>query len=318
MPTTITTTYAGEYAREYIAAALFSGVTLAGGHVTVKPNIKFKQVIKKLVASGLLGDSTCDFTDKGNVDISERYLEPKPLQINKQECKKTFEDDWEVIEMGFSAHQDMPRTFTDFVIEYYIALVAQAVEQSLWNGDAANDGEFSGFYTRGAADADTVKVAGAAGTETGLTAANVQEEMRKVTAAIPKAIRFDPNTKLFVASDVFEAYIQSLGGFGANGQGAAGVNTQGTMWYNNGNALSIDGIQVVLALGLNTAQMVAGQKENLWFGTGLISDQNEVRVIDMSEVDGSQNVRFIMRFTGDANYGISEEVVIYQPQPAAP
>jgi hypothetical protein len=38
---------------------------------------------------------------------------------------------------------------------------------------------------------------------------------------------------------------------------------------------------------------------------------NEVRVLDMSENDGSQNVRVIMRFTADAKYGFAEDVVSY-------
>jgi hypothetical protein len=40
-----TPTYAGQWAGEYIAAALFSGVTLDNGGITIKPNIKYKQVI---------------------------------------------------------------------------------------------------------------------------------------------------------------------------------------------------------------------------------------------------------------------------------
>jgi hypothetical protein len=41
-----------------------------------------------------------------------------------------------------------------------------------------------------------------------------------------------------------------------------------------------------------------GLKSDLHFGTGLLSDYNEVKFIDMSDIDGSQNVRIIMRFTG--------------------
>ena len=43
--TSITTTYAGEFAGEYISAALLEGSTLSGGGLTVKPNVKFKEVI---------------------------------------------------------------------------------------------------------------------------------------------------------------------------------------------------------------------------------------------------------------------------------
>ena len=57
--------------------------------------------------------------------------------------------------------------------------------------------------------------------------------------------------------------------------------------------------------------MVAAEKSNLYFGTGLLSDQNEVKVIDMADIDGSQNVRVVMRFTAGVNYGIGSDIVLY-------
>ena len=44
--TSLTTTYAGEFAGKYIGAALLSGNTLAQEGVTVKTNIKYKEVVK--------------------------------------------------------------------------------------------------------------------------------------------------------------------------------------------------------------------------------------------------------------------------------
>ncbi len=41
--TSITTTYNGEFAGEYIAAALLSGVTLSQGGVTIKPILNLKK-----------------------------------------------------------------------------------------------------------------------------------------------------------------------------------------------------------------------------------------------------------------------------------
>jgi hypothetical protein len=38
---------------------------------------------------------------------------------------------------------------------------------------------------------------------------------------------------------------------------------------------------------------------------------NLVKLIDMADIDGSQNVRVIMRFTADAKYGFAEDVVTY-------
>ena len=67
--TNLTTTYAGESAGKYIGAALLSAPTLAQNAVTVKQNIKYKEVVKTLAATGLSADASCDFTPTGTVDV---------------------------------------------------------------------------------------------------------------------------------------------------------------------------------------------------------------------------------------------------------
>ena len=57
--------------------------------------------------------------------------------------------------------------------------------------------------------------------------------------------------------------------------------------------------------------MMAAESTNLFFGTGLLSDYQEVRVIDMSPTDGSQNVRIVMRFTAAVQIGCCDDVVTY-------
>jgi hypothetical protein len=59
--------------------------------------------------------------------------------------------------------------------------------------------------------------------------------------------------------------------------------------------------------------MMAAQKSNLYFGTGLLSDQNEIKVIDMADIDGSENVRVVARFTATVQYGVGAEIVLYTP-----
>ena len=56
---------------------------------------------------------------------------------------------------------------------------------------------------------------------------------------------------------------------------------------------------------------MAAQKSNLFFGTGLLSDMNEVKLIDMADIDGSQNVRIVMRYTAGVQYGIGSDIVLY-------
>mgnify|MGYP003122601902 FL=1 len=302
----LTTTYAGEFAGKYISAALLSGKTLAEGNITVVPNVKFKQVMKKVSTNGIVKDSTCDFDPTSTLTLTERILQPEEFQVNLQLCKQDFQSDWEAVQMGYSAFDNLPPQFSDFLIAHVADKVAQKMEQNIWAGTNANAGEFDGFKTTLLADGDVVDVAGQAS-----TSANVAAEIGKVVDAIPSTIYGDEDLVVYVPNNIYRNYIRSLGGYGANGLGAAGTNNEGNQWYNMGNAVSFDGIQLVLATGLASDTMVAAQKSNLFFGTGLMADQNEVKVIDMADIDGSQNVRVVMRFTAGIQHGIGSDIVLY-------
>jgi hypothetical protein len=306
--TSITTTYAGEFKQQIISAALLSGNTIANGGVTVKPNIKYKEIVKKLAIGAMSANATCDFTAASSVTLTERIITPEEFQINLQLCKKDFRSDFEAISMGISVFDNLPKNFQDYLVAEIAAKVAQENEISLWRGANATAGQYDGFVTLATADATVVDVVG-----TTVTAANVIAELGKVVDAIPAALYGSAGLNVYVSQNVARAYIRALGGFGASGLGANGTNAMGTQWSNNGS-LSFDGVPIFVANGLASNYIMAGEKENLWFGTGLLNDSTtEVKVIDMSDLDGSQNVRVIMRYTAAAQYGIGSELVLYTP-----
>jgi hypothetical protein len=305
--TSITTTYAGEFAGKYISAALLSASTIENGGIEVKPNVKYKQVIKKLATDAILKDGTCDFDPTSEITLTERILQMEEFQVNLQLCKSDFKDDWEAIQMGYSAFDSLPPSFADFLMAHVAAKTAQKTEQNIWKGVNANAGEFDGLVTLMTADADVVDVVG-----TTVTAANVIDELGKVVDAIPSAVYGKEDLNLYVSQNVARAYVRALGGFAAAGLGAAGTNAQGTQWFNNGS-LSFDGVSIFVANGLADNYIVAAEKSNLYFGTGLLADHNEVKVLDMADLDGSQNVRVIMRFTAGVQYGIGSDIVLYTP-----
>ena len=307
----ITSTYAGQFAGEYIGAALLSGNTLANQLITVKPNIKLKEVIKKVDYTSAIANATCGFTDTGSVDLTERILEPKELQVNLELCKTPFQDDWEAESMGFSAHDSLPPKFSDFFIARISADVASATETSIWSG-TAGAGTFDGFSTL-FADASFASAGGHVETPTTVTPSNVIAELGKVVDAIPSSLYNKEDMLIYVSQNIARAYVRALGGFVSclNGENNSGIGAQGTMWYNGGAGLSFDGVSIVVANGLADNRMVAAQKSNLFFGTGLLNDHNEVRVLDMADLDGSKNVRFIMRYTAGVQYGIASDIVYY-------
>jgi hypothetical protein len=309
---TITSTYAGEAASGYIAAALLSANTLDKKLVTIMPNVKYKSVIQKLDVSGIVQDASCDFTTSGSVAISEQVLTPKELQVNLLLCKQEFVDSWEALQLGFSAFDEIPKNFNDFLISYVGGKVAEATETSIWQGSTATNGQFGGFQTAfsasiaaGGATAVLAAKSGSIVISGSVTSANVIDKLNSVVNTIPDTVYGKPDVLLYVSTDVAKAYQQALAG------GAIGANG----WNNQLNVgekpFNFNGIEIVWCPGMASSKIVAAQKSNLFFGTGLLSDYNEVKVIDMANIDGSQNYRIVMRYTGGTQFGIGQDIVYY-------
>jgi hypothetical protein len=306
--TSITTTYAGEFAGKYISAALLSGKTLADGAITIKPNVKFKEVVKKISTDAIVKDATCDFDATSTLTLTERILQPEEFQVNLELCKKDFRSDWEAVQMGYSSFDQLPPNFADFLIGHVASKVAEKTEQNIWGGVNATAGEFDGLTVLMAADSDVNDAAN--GSETSYTSSNIVTLLGNVVDSVPSAVYGKEDLTIYVPTVALQAYVRALGGFASGGQGAAGVNAQGQQWYNMGNALSFEGIKIQHAPGMPSDHIVAGEASNIYFGTGLLSDHNEVKVIDMADLDGSQNVRVIMRFTAGVQYGIGGDLVL--------
>jgi hypothetical protein len=306
----ITTTYAGEFAGQYIAAALLSAKTLDNKYVTIMPNVKYREVIQKLAVANIVNDASCDFTTSGSVALTERLITPKELQVNLQLCKQNFVQSWEALSLGYSAFDEIPKSFTDYLISYVGGNVAQATEQSIWQGVNATNGQFGGFQTTlsasvAAADGVISAKSGSTVISGSITSANVLSVLNSVVDTIPAAVYGKEDLLLYVPTNVAKAYQQALAG------GAVGANGWNNQMNVGDKPFNFNGIEIVMCPGMSDSKIVAAQKSNLFFGTGLLSDYNEVKVLDMSDIDGSQNFRIIMRYTAGTQVGILGDVVYY-------
>lgn len=310
-PTFTQNTYAGEFAGQYIAAALLSAKTLDNKYVTIHPNVKYKEVIQRIAVDGIVQDASCDFVTSGSVALSEAVLTPKELQVNLELCKQNFVASWEALQLGYSAFDTIPKSFNDYLISYVGGIVAQATEQAIWQGTATN-GSFLGFQAQlsasvaaGGATAVLAAKSGSIVISGSVTSANVLSIMNSVVETIPDTVYGKEDVLMYVPTNVAKAYQQALAG------GAIGANG----WNNQMNVgekpFNFNGVEIVLCPGMSASKIVAAQKSNLHFGTGLLSDYNEVRVLDMANIDGSQNYRVIMRYTGGVIFGIGQDIVYY-------
>ena len=305
--TNITTSYSGESAGKYIAAALLSAPTLDKGGITIMPNVKFKQVIKKVSTDGIIRNATCDFDPTSTITLTERVLQPESFQVNLQLCKSDFESDFDAISMGYSAFDVLPKNFADFLIAHAAEKVAAGMESAIWAGTNASAGEFDGIMTQLSTDAALPagqKIAGAA-----VSAATIITELGAIVDACPAQLFGKEDLTLYLSNNMYRAYVRALGGFGASGLGANGYEGKGTNQVLGD--LYFDGVRVFLAQGLASGTALLAQKSNLYFATGLLNNLNEVAVLDLAQIDGSKNVRVVMRFTADAKYGFAEDVVSY-------
>jgi len=303
-PTITSSSYSGEFAGKYIAASLLTAKTLDDAAITIMPNIKYKAAMKVGAFSNLVRSADCDFdATTSGLTLTEKVLTPTELQVNLQICKKELHADWEAAQMGYSAFDNLPPLFSDFVIARVAAEVASATETSIWAG-AAGEGNFDGLKTLAAADGTVVDVAKAT-----VTSANVVAQLGAIVDAIPSGVYGADDLVIYVSQNIYRAYIRALGGFGASGLGANGYDNKGN--NQSLNNLFFDGIKIYPTSGLADNNAMAARSSNLFFGTGLLNDRNEIKVIDMSDIDGSQNVRVVMRYTAGCQIGVGADVVLY-------
>lgn len=294
----LTTTYAGEYAGRYIKAALLSPGSIENGAVSAQDGIKHKWIVPKMALSGIVGNATCDFTPRGTVTVTERSLITEDFDVNVKLCKKDHRKGWESLSMGLTNHDNLPPTFQDFLIEYVVASVAQHIEQTIWDGVNANDGEFDGFETLLASNADQPSGFEVAGTT--VTAANVIAEIQKVLDATSSALYQTDGFFIGIPVGIQKHYIAA--------QAALGYRD---LYHDGKTNLNFQGVPLIVCPGLTDDKMIATYQNNLWLGFASEGDQSEVRVIDQADVDGSDNVHIVMKFNAGAQFGIGADIVTY-------
>ena len=301
MAFTTTSNFAGKAAGFYISAALKEAKSL--DFLNVIENIKFKSNIQRMAGSGVVADATCDFTGAGTLALTEKVLEPKNLQINLDLCKSTLLDSWEALQMRAGAGAPPPASFDDYVISYMGEIIAEATEESIWSGTAVA-GKFNGFlgaatgYLLPGVDATVVQ-----STASGAyTAANIIANLQTLTADMAtniSAVLRKEDLHIYMSPKTYALYISAVSTLGY-------VNA-----YNmNGDYAPVfEGYKIAVCPGMADNELVASEKSNLFFGTDLLSDATRITLMDMAQLDGSDNMRLVCRYSGGVQLGVGSDIV---------
>ena len=299
MAITVASNFTGRAAGFYISAALKASNSL--DYLTMIENVKFRSNIQALNQTvNSVVDATCDFTAAGTLALTEKVLEPKNLQVNMDICKETLLSSWEALQMRAGAGAPPPASFDDYVISYMGEIIAEATENSIWVGTNVA-GQFNGF--NGAAtglllpgvDATVVQSAATAAYDAGNIIANLQQAV----ADIPVAALGKEDLHIYMSQRTYQYYISAVSTLGY-------VNA-----YNmNGDYVPMfEGYKIAVCNGMIENQLVIAQKSSLFFGTDLLSDATRINLMDMAQLDGSDNIRMVARYSAGVQTGTGADIV---------
>lgn len=296
---TVTSNYAGKEAGEIVGQAFKESDTIAKGFVTVFPNVNFKLNLRKIVLTGGKREYTCGHVPAGAITLSEKVLEPKKFKDDFEICKEDFRAQWSEETMGASAHNDnAPKDIMDAIMVEKLAQTAEELDDNIWNGDATNADEFDGFLKLFLADAEVVDVDLASP----VTEANIEANLKLALAAIPVELR-RKSLKIGVSSDIFQIYTFFLISKGlANGLGGD-ANT----------GMKIGKYTLEEINGLPAETIVIAEPKQLIFGTGLLADHNEVRLVDQDDTLLNGKIIGTMVYNAGVQYYNGAEIVWARP-----
>lgn len=306
---TVSSNSVGKDAGKIFGQAFKEADTLRLGLIDVYQNVNYKlnMRLQKFAdgtkAYSCIADGGFTTAASGTITLSEKVLEPVKLMLPLQICKEDYRQTWSEDLMGASAsNPNAPQDIIEQIKLDVLASTAERTDRIIWTGDnVVNANEWDGFITLFDADANIIKANnGITPVGAAITEANVETELKKFLAAIPVKIR-RKNLQTLVSPDVFQAYW-----FYLVSKGIA----------NDGNAQEKQvrfGKYVLTEVnGLPDNTMVAYEKPNLAFGTGLLGDHNEFSFVDEDELGLlTGQIRGKMVYNGGVQYANSDEIVWY-------
>ena len=292
---TVTSNYAGKEAGAIIGQAFKEADTIQKGFITTFENINYKLNLRKIELTGGKRAYSCGHVPAGAITLSEKVLEPIKFKDDFEVCKEDFRAQWSEESMGASAHNDnAPKDIMDAILVEKLAQTAEELDFNIWNGDATNIDEFDGFLKLFAADADVIDVDLPAAT----TEENVEAQLKLALAAVPISLR-RKTLKVGVSPDVAQAYSFYLISKGISNGLGGDANT--TLKFGKYDLVEIN--------GLPASTIVIAEPKNLIFGTGLLADHNDVRLVDQDETLLNGKVIGTMVYNAGVQYYNGEEIV---------
>jgi hypothetical protein len=302
LPSVTQPNFNGKSAGFYISAALQQVNSLE--YFTMMENVKYKSNITRIEGTSMVHDATCDFTENAatTLALTEKTIEPKLVQVNLDICKKNLLESWEALTMRAGAGGNPSASFEDYIISYIGEIIASNTEKCIWTGNTANSGEFTGMVTGAVGlllpgvDATVVQTAAAASP---FSATNIISNLQAGVDSVSDALYGKEDLHIYMSPTSYQMYLGAVSTLGY-------VNAY---QMNNEYKPLFQGFKIALCNGMGNDELVIAQKSNMFFGTDLLSDATRIQLLDMSSLDGSDNLRVVARYSAAVQTGVGADIV---------
>ena len=263
-------------------------------YVEIMPNVKYKDALNYLDSEVELQAATCEWNPTGSDTFGQRYIEVKPVAVQKEYCwldmqKKYFNDQLS-FEIG---REKLP--WEEKLANSNVEKIKAAVEELVWLGNSGIG--ITGFIADAAtASAATVDFA------SGATAVG---KIDALVAALPIAM-VNKGVNIFVSYSDFRNYVQESNGTCCANRAPIDAASEELTYLGDSR------VKIVPVLGLENAggKMVAATADALVYGTDIEGSETAYEIRYDKD---SKKFKFDVLFNAGTAVKFPNEVVIGGP-----
>lgn len=209
----------------------------------------------------------CGFTPQGTVELTDRQIDTGIIKVNMEVCPDNLLGKWAeyLVKIG-AGEEELP--FEKYIVDGIVRAIQEKLEKAVWQGDTSSSdstlNKFDGFLKIASANEDVIKITIPAGT-------SAYDSIKQVLLKLPEKIM---NTaSVFVSPALYRAFMFEM--------------VEKDYYHYDGNHGSIPeefefpgtSNRVIMTEGLaGTQNILASNERNMYYGTDLESNAEEVKV----------------------------------------
>lgn len=230
-------------------------------YVEIMPNVKWKDALNYLDSEIVLQDgSNCGWNPQGSDTFSQRFIETKAVEIEKEFCWKDFEKKYMNYQLLWEAGREkLP--FEQKIADSNMNAIKDAVEELVWQGN--NTLGISGFVADVKAEGAKAEVA---------SGATISEKIDVVVKSLPiKMLKKGVN--IYLSYGDFTTYIQEQNGACCTNKPVLDAASESIKYFGDSR------ITIVPVVGLEgTGEIIAATPDSLVYATDVEGSENTYRM----------------------------------------